>query len=74
MKNFIRKMGGPGPIGTMGVTSLIAIGAIAYSHDSQIRDKELMRAGVERDKERLKQKRKEEKRLRKLQQQQQQQG
>ena len=41
----------------IGVTSLAAIGAILYSHVSQVEDRKVMRAGVERDKERLRAKR-----------------
>jgi hypothetical protein len=33
---------------------VISSSAIAYTHYSQVRDKRIMRAGVERDKERLK--------------------
>jgi len=66
MANFLPK-GGSAIV--MGITSLIAIGAVVYSHDSQIRDREVMKAGVERDKERLREKRKQ----RKLQLRQQQQ-
>mmetsp|Transcript_8953 Transcript_8953/g.19349 ORF Transcript_8953/g.19349 Transcript_8953/m.19349 type:complete len:82 (+) Transcript_8953:223-468(+) len=47
-----------GPAIVMGVTSLAALGAVFYSHDSQVRDRETMKAGVERDKERIRQKRK----------------
>jgi hypothetical protein len=42
-----------GPAVTLGVVSLIASGAVAYSHYAQVREKEVMRAGVERDKERV---------------------
>ncbi len=41
----------------IGLTSLAAIGAIIYSHVSQVEDRKVMRAGVERDKERLRAKR-----------------
>ena len=41
----------------IGFTSLAAIGAILYSHISQVEDRKVMRAGVERDKERLRAKR-----------------
>jgi len=58
MNNFLPK-GGSAIV--MGITSLIAIGAVVYSHDSQIRDREVMKAGVERDKERLREKRKQRK-------------
>lgn len=46
---------GRGPIAVLGVTSLMAIGAIYYSHYSQVQEKAVMRAGVERDKERMRQ-------------------
>ena len=46
-----------GPKIIVGVTSLITVGAIIYSHYSQVRDKSVMRAGVERDKERIRLKR-----------------
>ena len=61
MASFLPK--GKGPAIVMLTTSLVAIGAVIYSHESQIRDRELMKAGVERDKERIKQKRKEKKLL-----------
>ena len=48
-----------GPAVAMGVTSLIAAAAVFWSHDSQVRDREKMKAGVLRDKERIRQKRKE---------------
>lgn len=41
----------------VGLTSAVTISAIIYSHVSQVEDKKVMRAGVERDKERLRQKR-----------------
>lgn len=41
----------------MAITSLAAIGAIVYSHTSQVEERKGMREGVERDKERLRQKR-----------------
>ena len=47
----------------MGVTSLIALGAVVYSHDSQVRDRESMKAGVQRDKDRMRRKRKEKQQL-----------
>lgn len=50
-----------GPAAVMGITSLVAIGAIFYSHDSQVRDRDSMKAGVERDKERIRQKRRQRK-------------
>lgn len=45
------------PIAVVGLTSLVAMGAIYWSHYSQIQDKAVMREGVERDKERMRQKR-----------------
>jgi hypothetical protein len=53
-----------GPALAIGATTAAAIGAVIYSHYSQVRDRQVMRAGVERDKERLRIKRQE----RKLQQ------
>mmetsp|Transcript_14062 Transcript_14062/g.41214 ORF Transcript_14062/g.41214 Transcript_14062/m.41214 type:complete len:80 (+) Transcript_14062:192-431(+) len=47
-----------GPAIVLGLTSSITIGAIFYSHYSQVRDKAEMRAGVERDKERMRLRRK----------------
>jgi hypothetical protein len=41
----------------MGLASLAAVGAIVYNHVSQVEERKVMRAGVERDKERLRQKR-----------------
>jgi hypothetical protein len=46
-----------GPAVAIGITSAIAIGAVAYSHYSQVADRNVMKAGVERDKERIRQKR-----------------
>lgn len=42
----------------MGLTTLVAFGAVIYSHDSQVQERKVMRAGVERDKERLRLKKK----------------
>ena len=42
---------------TIGFTTIAAIGAIIYSHQSQVNERKVMRAGVERDKERIRQKR-----------------
>lgn len=53
-----------GPAVAIGATTVVAIGAVIYSHYSQVRDRQVMRSGVERDKERLRIKRQE----RKLQQ------
>ena len=53
----------------VGITMSATLGAIIYSHYSQVRDRETMRAGVERDKERLRIKR-EQRKLREQQEQQ----
>lgn len=45
------------PMFVLTVTTACTIGAIVYSHYSQVRDKEEMRDGVRRDKERLRLKR-----------------
>ena len=42
-----------GPAITMALVVTAAAGAVAYSHYAQVRDKAIMREGVERDKERL---------------------
>jgi hypothetical protein len=42
-----------GPAITLGIASLVASGAVVYCHYAQVREKEIMRAGVERDKERV---------------------
>lgn len=41
------------PAIVLGVTSSVTLYAIYYSHFQQVRDKAVMRAGVERDKERI---------------------
>jgi hypothetical protein len=41
------------PYGTMMVVLLVSSSAVVYSHCAQRRDQAMMRAGVERDKERL---------------------
>ena len=46
-----------GPKIIVGLTSLATLTAIIYSHYSQVRDRSVMRAGVERDKERMRLKR-----------------
>eukprot|EP00980_Cylindrotheca_fusiformis_P009928 scaffold2195_cov132-Cylindrotheca_fusiformis.AAC.12 len=46
-----------GPAVAFGLTIVGAGGAIVYSHVSQKEERKTMRAGVERDKERLRQKR-----------------
>ena len=43
-----------GPAVTMLVVMAASISAVFYSHYAQVRDKAVMRAGVDRDKERLK--------------------
>jgi len=53
------------PIGgrvALGLTSIVTLGAIYYSHSSQVWDQERMKEGVERDKERLRMKRRMKKR------------
>jgi hypothetical protein len=57
----------------MGLTTVIAIGAVIYSHDSQVRDRQVMKAGVERDRERLREKRRQQKLLQEPQEPQEQQ-
>lgn len=47
-----------GPAIVLGLTSSITLYAIFYSHFQQVRDKAVMRAGVERDKERMRLRRK----------------
>jgi PET assembly of cytochrome c oxidase, mitochondrial len=42
-----------GPAIALGAVTLASIGAVVYSHYAQVRDKTVMRQGVERDKERL---------------------
>jgi hypothetical protein len=54
MPSFLPK---GGPAVALGVTVLTTIGAIYYSHNSQVWDREIMRAGVARDKERMRLKR-----------------
>ena len=56
-----------GPAIILGVTSSITLYAIFYSHFQQVRDKAVMRAGVERDKERIRMK-KQQQQMRKQQQ------
>ena len=38
---------------TIGITTIAAIAGIVYSHQQQVTERQVMRAGVERDKERL---------------------
>lgn len=47
-----------GPALVLGATGVVTVGAIIYSHYAQVRDRKLMRAGVERDRERLRLKQK----------------
>jgi len=51
-----RRIGLLGPKIAVGITSAVTIGAIIYSHYSQVRDKEAMKEGVKRDKERIRMK------------------
>ena len=44
-----------GPARTMVVVLGASISAVLYSHYAQVRDRQVMKAGVQRDKERLKQ-------------------
>jgi len=46
-----------GPKFVVGVTTFVTIGSIYYSHYAQVRDKQTMREGVQRDKERMRMKR-----------------
>jgi hypothetical protein len=48
-----------GPAAALGLTTSITLFAIYYSHYQQVNDKAVMRAGVDRDKERLRRKREE---------------
>ena len=52
-----------GPAVALGLTLFAATSAVVYSHVSQTEERKVMRAGVERDKERLRLKRLEKKRL-----------
>lgn len=61
-----------GPAIAMGSAITMALSAIVYSHYQQKRDKAVMRAGVNRDKERLKAGRKQRKKEQQQQQGQQQ--
>ena len=54
-----------GPAVVLGVTTSVTLYAIFYSHFQQVQDKAVMRAGVERDKERIRLK-KEERRIQKI--------
>jgi hypothetical protein len=47
-----------GPKIAVGFTSLAALGAVFWSHYSQVTDKETMKAGVVRDRERIRMKKK----------------
>jgi hypothetical protein len=57
-----------GPVITMVVVVTASASAVAYSHYAQVRDKAVMKAGVERDRERLRMLRKQRKQERLLQQ------
>jgi hypothetical protein len=58
MPSFLPK---GGPAVALGMAAVTAVGAIYYSHNSQVWDREVMRAGVARDKERMRRKRQEKK-------------
>ena len=47
-----------GPAIVLGITTSITFYAVFYSHYQQVRNKSVMRAGVERDKERIRLKKK----------------
>lgn len=51
MSGRLRRFGGPAL--AVGMASTVCIGAVIFSHYAQVRGKADMRAGVERDKERL---------------------
>ena len=57
LRSASMKPNNKGPFVALMTTSIFCIGAIMYSHYAQVRDKEEMRDGVRRDKERLKIKR-----------------
>ena len=59
---------GRGPVITFVAVVGATVGAVAYSHYAQVRDKNVMREGVERDKERLRFLRKQRKQQQKQQQ------
>jgi hypothetical protein len=61
-----------GPKIALGLTSAITIGAVVYSHYSQVQDRAAMKEGVKRDKERIRMKRLMKKQQRQQQQEQQQ--
>ena len=46
-----------GPKLVVGLTTVATLGAIVWSHYSQVRDKQAMKEGVKRDKERIKMRR-----------------
>ncbi len=56
-RNTLKALRG-GPMAILGVSTLFTVGTIVYSHYAQVRDKAEMRAGVERDKILLREKRK----------------
>ena len=53
-----------GPKIVVGISSLAAMGAVFWSHYSQVTDKATMKAGVVRDKERIRMKKKRMKKIR----------
>jgi PET assembly of cytochrome c oxidase, mitochondrial len=71
------RMSGPkrgGPPWIVAVVAAGTMGTIYYSHYAQVRDKAVMRAGVERDKERLRMMRRQQKEQQQQQQEQEGQG
>ncbi len=56
IRNNLKALRG-GPILILGVSTIFTFGTIIYSHYAQVRDKAEMRAGVERDKMLLREKR-----------------
>lgn len=59
-----------GPAVAVGATTLACLGAIVYSHYSQVRDRKVMKEGIERDKERLRAWKRQQKKQQQLEQQQ----
>jgi hypothetical protein len=55
-RNYLKALRG-GPMAILGVSTVFTVGTIVYSHYAQVRDKAEMRAGVERDKILLREKR-----------------
>ena len=56
MPSFLPK---GGPAVALGIAALSTVGAIYYSHGSQTWDREVMKAGIARDRERMRLKRQE---------------